>query len=216
MPALAAHEGRALASLGSVAALVLSSRCPLATTFAALGARHPDGGACRPAARRAFGASRHRHRLVLLRLDRSGLPAARLRRGTYVADDSLGGGRQTQLVTSGLLIVAVAVMNWFGIRVSGRVRLVIAGTLACSCWSPRWCRSCTRERANLTPSPRGWAAIGGNGPLLIWAFAGWEVDDLAELEYRDPARDIGRATVGADRDGRDVPGVACRDRHGAR
>ena len=65
---------------------------------------------------------------MLPRLDRARGPRWGFA-GAYVAD-SLGGGRQTQLVTSGTLIVAVAVMNSSASRVSGRVQLVIAGTLA--------------------------------------------------------------------------------------
>ena len=53
LPALAAHEAGP-ASLVAWLALVLLS-VPLATTFAALGARHPDGGGVSTYARRAFG-----------------------------------------------------------------------------------------------------------------------------------------------------------------
>ena len=194
LPALAAHEAGP-ASLVAWLALVLLS-VPLATTFAALGARHPDGGGVSTYARRAFGA---RVATVIgwcfyvsIAL---GAPAAAGFAGAYVAD-SLGGGRQTQLVTSGLLIVAVAVMNWFGIRVSGRVQLVIAGTLAVLLLVATLVSLPHAQAANLTPfAPHGWAAIGTAAALLIWAFAGWEVVTSLSSEYRDPARDIGRATV---------------------
>ena len=194
LPALAAHEAGP-ASLVAWLALVLLS-VPLATTFAALGARHPDGGGVSTYARRAFGA---RVATVIgwcfyvsIAL---GAPAAAGFAGAYVAD-SLGGGRQTQLITSGLLIVAVAVMNWFGIRVSGRVQLVIAGTLAVLLLVATLVSLPHAQAANLTPfAPHGWAAIGTAAALLIWAFAGWEVVTSLSSEYRDPARDIGRATV---------------------
>ena len=58
LPALAARAAGP-ASLVAWLALVLLS-VPLATTFAALGARYPDGGGVSTYARRAFGARRRR------------------------------------------------------------------------------------------------------------------------------------------------------------
>ena len=87
-------------------------------------------------------------------------------------------------------------MNWFGLRVSGRVQLVIAGRpRRCCCWPPRWSRSPTPTLGNLTPfAPHGWLAVGSAAALLVWAFAGWEAVTSLSAEYRNPARDIGRAT----------------------
>jgi amino acid efflux transporter len=36
--------------------------------------------------------------------------------------------------------------------------------------------------------------VGSAAALLVWAFAGWEIVSSLSAEYRDPARDIGRAT----------------------
>ena len=48
---------------------------------------------------------------------------------------------------------------------------------------------------NLTPfAPHGWLAVGSAAALLVWAFAGWEAVTSLSGEYRNPARDIGRAT----------------------
>ncbi len=194
LPALAAHAAGP-ASLVAWLALVLLS-VPLATTFAALGARYPDGGGVSTYARRAFGA---RVATVIgwcfyfaIPL---GAPAAAGFAGAYVAD-GVGGGRETQLLTTGGLIATVAVMNWFGIRVSGRVQLAIAGTLAVLLLVATLVSLPHASGANLTPfAPHGWAAIGTAAALLIWAFAGWEVVTSLSSEYRDPARDISRATV---------------------
>ncbi|MGY2702639.1 APC family permease [Nocardioides sp. HB32] len=194
LPALAVYEAGP-ASLVAWLALVLLS-VPLATTFAALGARYPDGGGVSTYARRAFGA---RVATVIgwcfyfaIPL---GAPAAAGFAGAYVAD-STGGGRPTQLLSAGVLIGVVAVMNWFGIRVSGRVQLVIAGALAVLLMVATLVSLPHASTANLTPfAPHGYAAIGTAAALLIWAFAGWEVVTSLSSEYRDPARDIGRATV---------------------
>jgi amino acid efflux transporter len=194
LPALAAHEAGP-ASLVAWLALVLLS-VPLAATFAALGARHPDGGGVSTYARHAFGA---RVATVIgwcfyvaIPL---GAPAAAGFAGAYVAD-SAGGGRQTQLLTSALLILAVAVMNWYGVRVSGRIQLAIAGALALLLSVATVVSLPHATTAHLTPfAPHGWTAVGSAAALLVWAFAGWEVVSSLSADYRNPARDIGRATA---------------------
>lgn len=194
LPALAAHEAGP-ASLVAWLVLVLLS-VPLATTFAALGARHPDGGGVSTYVRRAFGAGPATvigwcfYFAIPL-----GAPAAAGFAGAYVAD-SAGGGRQTQLLTAGALIAIVAVMNWFGVRVSGRVQLFIAAALALLLMVATLVSLPHATTDHLTPfAPHGWAAVGSAAALLVWAFAGWEVVTSLSGDYRDPERDIGRATA---------------------
>lgn len=194
LPALAAHEAGP-ASLVAWLALVLLS-VPLASTFAALGARHPDGGGVSTYARIAFGPQVATvigwcfYFAIPL-----GAPAAAGFAGAYVAD-SLGGGRQTQLLTAGVLLVVVAVMNWFGIRISGRVQLVIAGVLALLLAIATLVSLPHASTGNLTPfAPHGWTSVGSAAALLIWAFAGWEVVTSLSAEYRRPRPDIAKATA---------------------
>ena len=106
LPALAAGVAGP-ASLVAWLALVLLS-IPLAATFAALGARFPDGGGVSTYVRNAFGARASTvigwcfYFAVPL-----GAPPAAGFAGAYVAD-SVGGGRTTQLVTTAVLILVVA------------------------------------------------------------------------------------------------------------
>ena len=82
-------------------------------------------------------------------------------------------------------------MNWYGVRVSGRVQLVIAAVLAVLLLVAMSSRCRTPSSANLTPfAPHGWAAVGSAAALLVWAFAGWEAVTSLSAEYRNPARDI--------------------------
>lgn len=194
LPALAAQEAGP-AALVAWFGLVLVS-IPLASTFAALGARYPDGGGVATYARRAFGS-----RVATVTgwcfyfAIPLGVPGAAGFAGAYVAD-SLGGGRQTQLITSALLIGTVAVMNWYGVRISGRIQIVIAAVLALLLMVATTVSLPHASIANLTPfAPHGWTAVGTAAALLIWAFAGWEVVTSLSSEYRDPARDISRATT---------------------
>jgi amino acid efflux transporter len=194
LPALAAHEAGP-ASLVAWLALVLLS-VPLASTFAALGARYPDGGGVATYARRAFGSPVATvtgwcfYFAIPL-----GAPAAAGFAGAYVAD-SVGGGRQTQLLTAGALLATVAVMNWYGIRISGRVQLVIAGILALLLAVATLVALPHASTDHLTPfAPHGWGSVGSAVALLIWAFAGWEVVTSLSGEYRRPHPDIARATA---------------------
>ncbi len=194
LPALAAGVAGPASLISWLALVVLS--IPLAATFAALGARFPDGGGVSTYARHAFGARASTvigwcfYFAVPL-----GAPPAAGFAGAYVAD-SVGGGRTTQLVTCGVLIVVVAIMNYFGIRVSASLQLMIAAVLATLLAVAIVVSLPHADLGNLTPfAPFGWAAVGSAAALLVWAFAGWEAVSSLSGEYRNPARDIPRATT---------------------
>ena len=193
LPALAVGVAGPASLLAWAALLLLS--VPLATTFAALGARYPDGGGVSTYARRAFG---RRQPPSSAGASTSRSPSARRPRPASPGRTSrtaLGGGRQTQLLATGGIIALVAAMNWFGLRVSGRVQLVIAFVLGGLLLAATLVSLPHAELGNLTPfAPHGWLAVGSAAALLVWAFAGWEAVTSLSGEYRNPARDIGRAT----------------------
>ncbi|MFD2023962.1 APC family permease [Promicromonospora aerolata] len=194
LPALAADVAGP-ASLVAWAALVLLS-IPLATTFAALGARHPDGGGVATYARLAFG--ERASTMVgwaFYATIAAGAPAAAGFAGAYVAD-ATGGGPATALATTLAIIAACATMNWFDLRVSGTVQLAIAGAVALLLAVAVVVSLPHAQPAHLTPfAPHGWGAVGAAAALLVWAFAGWEILGSLSAEYRRPARDIPRATA---------------------
>src|SRR5688572_8164514 len=127
LPALGAQVAGP-ASLVAWLALVLLS-VPLAMTFAALGARYPDAGGVSTYLRRAFGP-----RMAGLVgwcfyfAIPVGAPAAGFMGGAYVAA-AFGGGTRTVLLTTAALIATVTAMNAFGLRLSGRVQLILASVL---------------------------------------------------------------------------------------
>lgn len=182
------------ASLVAWVALVLLS-VPLAGTFAALGARHPDAGGVSSYVRRAFGARAATavgwcfYFAIPL-----GAPPAAMFASGYVAD-TLGGGRTTTITTAGVLILVVATMNAFGVRISGRVQLALAAVLAGLLLVTTITALPHAQMSNLTPfAPHGWSAVGSAAAVLVWGFAGWEAVTSLSADYRHPRRDIPRAT----------------------
>jgi amino acid efflux transporter len=81
-------------------------------------------------------------------------------------------------------------------RISGKVQLILAGVLASVLVVAVVAALPHTRLSNLTPfAPHGWPGLGAAAALLIWAFAGWEAVSSLSSEYRNPRRDIPRATV---------------------
>jgi amino acid efflux transporter len=196
MPALAASVAGPASLLAWLALILLSA--PLAWTFAALGARYPDGGGVSTYVRLAFGprAAAAVGWCFYFAVPLGALPGAAFA-GGYVAD-VLGGGRATVLATFVFVMGVVFTMNWFGLRISGRVQLYLAGALAALLLITVVVALPHARLANLTPfAPHGWAGVGAAAAILVWGFAGWEAVSSLSGEYRNPRRDVPRATVAA-------------------
>lgn len=183
------------ASLVAWLALVLLS-IPLAATFAALGARHPDAGGVSTYVRRAFGGrAASAVGWVFYFAIPVGAPPAAMFAGGYVAD-TFGGGRGTSVATAAVLTLVVAVMNAYGVRISGRVQLALTAVLVALLLITTITALPYAQLSNLTPfAPNGWSAVGSAAAVLVWGFAGWEAVTSLSADYRRPRRDIPRATA---------------------
>jgi hypothetical protein len=189
LPALAADTAGPASLLAWLALSLIS--LPLAVTFAALGARHPDAGGVSTYARLAFG---ERAAAVVgwcfyLAVP-TGATAAALFGGAYVAA-AVGGGTTTTAVTAGALMALVTTANMVGLRLTGRLQLVLAALLV-TLLLAAVALSLPQARADhLEPfAPHGWAAIGPAAALLVWSFAGWEAITHLAGEFRRPQRDL--------------------------
>ena len=194
MPAMAAAVAGPASLLAWLALIVLSA--PLAWTFAALGARHPDGGGVATYVRLAFGPrAAAAVGWIFFFAVPLGAPAAAAFAGGYVAG-VLGGGRATVLATFGVVMAVAFGLNWFGLRLSGRAQLVLAGVLAALLLVTVVTALPHARPDNLRPfAPHGWAGVGAAAAVLVWGFAGWEAVSSLSAEYRDPRRDVPRATM---------------------
>ncbi|WP_086729923.1 APC family permease [Streptomyces carpinensis] len=192
LPALAVRAAGPASLLAWIGLVLLS--VPLAATFAALGARYPDGGGVSTYVRHAFGA---RAAAVVgwcfYFAVPAGAPAAGMFAGAYVAT-AVGGGRRTVVVTSVVLLILVAVANGFGLTVSGRLQLALAVLLVALLLTAVIAALPHAHLRNLHPfAPHGWSATGSAAALLVWSFAGWEAITHLAADFRRPARDLPRA-----------------------
>jgi amino acid efflux transporter len=95
-----------------------------------------------------------------------------------------------------VIVGVVYLMNWFGLRISGRVQLWLTGALATLLLITVVTALPHAHWHNLTPfAPHGWAGIGAAAAVLVWGFAGWEAVSSLSPDYRDPRRDVPRATA---------------------
>ncbi|MFL6136577.1 MAG: APC family permease [Frankiaceae bacterium] len=196
LPALAADVAGPASLLAWLGLAILSA--PLAATFAALGARHPDAGGVASYAGLAFG---ERAAAIVgwcfFFSVPVGAPAAALWAGGYVAG-ATGGGRATVDATAVAMLIAAPLVNAFGVQLTGRVQLGLAGLLLAFLLVAVGLSLPHARLANLHPfAPHGWAAIGPAATKLVWSFVGWEAVTYLTAEFRRPRRDVPRATAAA-------------------
>ena len=194
LPSLAAKMAGPASILSWVGLVLLS--IPIAATFAALGARYPDGGGVATFVSKAFGrrASAMVGYWFYFALP-AGAPATAFVGGQYVAS-ALGGSQREAVVVAAVLITAGFATNALGLRVSGRAQLVLVGLLALLLAIACIAALPLARTANLQPfAPHGVPAIGQAASLLFFSFAGWEAVTHLSGEFRNPGRDLRRATV---------------------
>ena len=194
LPGLAAQTAGPASLLAWVGLVACS--VPMAATFAALGARFPDAGGVSTYVRRAFGA---RPAAItgwwFYFAVPCGVPAAAIFGGSYVAA-AFGGGRTTVLATAAGLVAIVVVANTVGLRLSGRLQLVLAGVLVLLLTAAVALSLPDARAANLRPfAPHGWSALVPAMAVLVWAFTGWEAVTSLAGEFAEPRRDLRRATT---------------------
>ncbi|NYH80235.1 amino acid efflux transporter [Actinopolyspora biskrensis] len=196
LPALAAELAGPASLLAWLGLVVLS--VPLATTFAVLATRFPDSGGVSTYVRRAFG---KRISAVVgwwfFIGAPLGMPALALFGASYLAEVTHGGQGEAVAYAAAMLTLGFA-SNAFGVRLSGKVQLLLTGTLALLLVTAVVVAVPHAREGNLEPfAPHGWAAVGSAAALLMWSFNGWETVTHLSGEFANPKRDIKRATVGA-------------------
>src|SRR5437879_1260298 len=194
MPGLAAAMARP-ASIVSWALLSLASY-PFAYTFAKLSAKRPESGGIYAFARDGIGLSAAAATAWLfLAWAVLGAPAATVAAASYLSF-VLPLTRADIFLVAAAILIAAFVVNYMGIRFTGRVQVVtvaaILGALAIAvvASAPRISPS------NYTPFlPNGVASIGTAAALIMWSYLGYENTSNIAEEFKDPERDFHRSVV---------------------
>ncbi|MEW2356042.1 amino acid permease [Spirillospora sp. NPDC029432] len=194
LPHLAAAAAGPASILAWAGLLALS--VPVALTFAALGARFPDGGGVATFAARAFGPRVSAavgwwfYAAVPL-----GVLAGALIGGEYVAA-ALGLGRYGAAAIAFALLAGGFAANHHGLRLSGGIQLVLVGGLAVLLVTAITAAAPHADPGNFTPfAPHGALGVADAAGVLFFAFAGWEAASHLSAEFADPRRMLPKATA---------------------
>src|SRR5919108_3905470 len=168
---------------------------PLAATFAALARRDPVAGGFSAYIVRAFGphVGRVAGWLFLAQVP-TGATFVTLLAASYLGAP-FGVGRDGSFAIAAAVLVLAYALNLLGLRLAGAVQfaatagvLVLVGVVVIAA-APRVSGS-----AFVPFAPFGWSAVGVAATQLFWAFVGWEAITPLAQEFRDPARDVRRAS----------------------
>jgi amino acid efflux transporter len=194
LPGLAADVAGPASIVAVIAVLVLS--VPLAGTFAVLAARYPDPGGVASYVRRALGDTAARVAGYWFMFGVCvGAPVVGVLAGEYVAAIA-GIDRSAVPFIAAAVFIPPFVVNVLGVRVAGWVQLVLTALLLAVVVGVVAIAAPAVAPANFEPFlPHGWGGVATAMSLFIWAFAGWEVGTHISGEFRNPRRDIPRATA---------------------
>lgn len=194
LPGLAA-DAAGPASLVAVGIVFLLS-IPLAGTFAAIAARHPDAGGVATAVRVALGATAARATGYWFLFGVAfGIPVVSMLGGEYVAAFTGLPRAAAGAIAVGFLAVALATAA-LGFRVSGAAQIGLTGLLVALVVLVVASAVPVADPGRLEPFlPHGWGGVGVAVSLFVWAFAGWEAITHWAGEFRDPRRTLPLATA---------------------
>jgi amino acid efflux transporter len=188
----------ALAGPASVLAWAIVSLLgvPLALTFAALASRYPDAGGVATFTARAFGAGWGAATGWFYFVASATAQVLVPLTGAYYAASPLDLGRSGTFLLAGTVLGAAVASNYGGLRVSGRVQLVLSGGVALLLLAAALVSIPHISLENWTPFvPNGWISVGRAGVLIFFAVFGWEAIAQLSAEFRNPSRDVPRSTL---------------------
>ncbi|MFD5225073.1 APC family permease [Microbacterium sp. NPDC058342] len=194
LPGLAARAAGP-ASVLAVATVMLLA-VPLAGTFAALAAKHPDPGGVAAYVRRALGptAARATGYWFLFGVAAGGSVVAML--GARYIATIVGIDAHAVPLLALAFLAAPFVANLFGVRVAGWLQLVLTALLLAVVVTVVAVAAPAVQPVRFEPFlPHGWGGVGTAIVMFVWAFAGWEVGTHISGEFRRPGRTIPIATA---------------------
>ena len=168
---------------------------PLALTFAELARRHTDAGGVATFARLAFGPAAGATVGWFYFTAGSVGQAIVALTGAYYVAAALGVGSDGTFAMAAAILGVAVVANLAGLRVSGRLQLLLAGAVGAVLLAAIATAAPSFELSRLDPFlPHGIDAVARAAVPLFFAFAGWEAITHLAAEFRDPQRDLVRST----------------------
>jgi amino acid efflux transporter len=194
LPGLAASVAGPASLISVIAVFVLS--IPLAGTFAALSSRYPDAGGVASYVRSALGQTWARMTGYWFFFGvAAGAPVVGILGAEYVLA-IVGADRSALIWVALAIMVPPFIFNFFGVRVSGAIQLVLTAALLLVVIGVVAVALPASDPANFQPFlPGGWGGVGTAISMFVWAFAGWEVGTHISGEFRNPRRVIPIATT---------------------
>jgi amino acid efflux transporter len=169
---------------------------PIALTFAALASRFPDAGGVAAFATRAFGAPAGAVVGWFYFVAAAVAQALVVLTGAHYAADALGWQPAKTFALAGSVLAIALAANLYGLRVSARLQLAFAAAVALVLLAAALAAIPHVDTNALSPFlPKGWGSVGHTAVLLFFAFFGWEAITHLSSEFRDPERDVPRATI---------------------
>jgi len=194
LPGLAAQKAGPASLIAWVGLSLVSY--PLAYTFASLSSRRPESGGVYSFAREAFG-----QRVatsvgwLFLLWYAAGAPAVTVVAASYLAY-AVPLNRIEIYLIAALLPLGTFLINYRGIRVSGRVQMVVIAAITTLLLAAVVASLPGINLENFSPFfPHGIIPIGVAAALIFWSYLGYEnVSNVAE-EFKNPGRDFHRSIL---------------------
>ncbi len=194
VPGLAAR----IAGPASIVSWILLSLAsyPFAYTFAKLSAKRPASGGLYAFARDGFGPGTGTAAAWLfVAWDALGAPAATVAAASYLVFVYPLSRLEIFVVAGGILFAGFLV-NYLGIRFSGRVQLATVAAIVAALLVAIVAAVPSVHPSDFEPFlPAGVASIGTAAALIVWSFLGYENTSNVAEEFRDPERDFHRGVV---------------------
>lgn len=194
LPGISATQAGPAAILAWVFDAVLG--IPLALTLAALTSRYPTAGGVATFVSEAFGPAAGTVVGWFYFIGAATAQTLVALTGAYYGSAYLGLSRGTTFLAAGIILLVATLANLRGIKVSGRLQLAFAATVAVMLSLALLVSIPHFAIARWKPfAPHGFGRVGGVAVLIFFAYFGWEaITHLAE-EFRNPERDVPRSTV---------------------
>ncbi|NUR24434.1 MAG: amino acid permease [Catenulispora sp.] len=193
LPALGVAAAGPASVVAWVGLLVLS--VPVAVCFATLGGRFPGGGGISAFVQRAFGpgAAAATGWLFYAAVP-VGVLAGALVGGQYVGE-AAGFGIGGRYGVAALLLACAFAANYAGLRLSGRLQLILVAALAALLVVAVVVAAPQVRAERYEPfAPHGASGIGQAALVVYYAFTGWEAAVHLSAEFRNPRRHLLLAT----------------------